>query len=118
MQSLEPDREYFVFASSIPLRSYRSTWRLFRGASAVRQQLEETPGLVGFSLLARPLRKQYGTLSVWDDEASLAAFADRDPHRRLMAELSPEMGDTTFVRWTVRGSDGRPSWPDALRRLR
>ena len=118
MRALEPGHEYVVLASSIPARSRSSTGRLFRGAGAVRKQLERTEGLIGFSLLARPLRKQYATLSVWEDEGALAAFADQAPHRELMATLAPEMGETRFVRWTITGSDGTPSWRDALRRLR
>jgi hypothetical protein len=114
---LEPDRQYLVLASSIPPRSRSSTWRLFRGASAVRHQLANTAGVAGFSLLARPYRKQYATLSVWTDEDSLAAFADANPHHDLMRDLAPEMGPTRFVRWTIRGADGHPSWDDALRRL-
>lgn len=117
IRTLEPEREYFVFASSIPPRSYRSTWRLFRGSRIVTRQLEAAPGVVGFSLLARPLRKQYGTLSVWDDEQSLRAFAERDPHRRLMQQLAPEMGQTAFAHWTIDGAQGRPSWEEALDRL-
>jgi heme-degrading monooxygenase HmoA len=117
MKALEPDREYVVLASSIPPLSRSSTPRLFRGASAVRKQLARTDGVVGFSLLARPLRKQYATLSVWVDEHALSAFADHSPHHELMSELSPEMGATKFVRWTISGSHGRPSWGEALRRL-
>ena len=90
---------------------------LFRGARAVRKQLGATDGVIGFSLLARPLRKQYATLSVWTGEDALARFAGADPHRDLMRKLTPEMGATKFVRWTIRGADGRPSWADALRRL-
>ena len=116
-RAVEPDSEYVVLASSIPPRSRSSTGRLFRGASAVRKQLDATEGVLGFSLLARPWRKQYATLSVWTDEGALAAFADGSPHRSLMSELSPEMGPTKFVRWTIRGAEGRPSWGDALRRL-
>jgi heme-degrading monooxygenase HmoA len=116
--ALEPDREYVVLASSIPPRKVSSTRRLFNGASAVRKQLAGTDGVVGFALLARPLKKQYATLSVWRDEHALAAFSDARPHRELMAELGPEMGPTKFVRWTINGSDGRPSWDDALARLR
>jgi hypothetical protein len=117
MSALEPHREYVVLASSIPPRRLSSTGRLFRGASAVRKQLAGTEGVVGFSLLARPLRKQYATLSVWTDEPALGAFAGRTPHRELIASLAPEMGSTKFVRWTITGSDGRPSWRDALQRL-
>ena len=117
MKSLEADREYLVLASSIPPLSRSSTRRLFQGASAVRKQLARTEGVVGFSLLARPWQKQYATLSVWTDETALAAFADESPHRQLVSDLSPEMGPTKFVRWTIAGSDGRPSWSEALRRL-
>lgn len=117
MKPIEPDREYLVFASSIPPRTRSSTLALFKGASAVRKQLATAEGVIGFSLLARPLRKQYVTLSIWEDESALAAFADQTPHRELMATLAPEMAPTTFVRWTITGSDGRPSWSDALRRL-
>ena len=114
---IEPEREYLVLASSIPPRSRRSTFQLFRGASTVRKQLAITDGVIGFSLLARPLAKQYATLSVRLDEDALAAFAGTEPHRELMTKLSPEIGPTKFVRWTMRGSAGRPSRDDALQRL-
>lgn len=118
MQVLEPDREYLAFASWIPARRYGATPRLFRGASAVRDQLATTPGVIGFSLLARPVRKQYATLSIWENDEALAAFSRSEPHGQLMAELAAEMSDTNFVRWTIRGAQGRPTWKEALDRLR
>lgn len=118
MQVLEPDRKYLVFASWIPARHYGATPRMFRGASAVRAQLATTPGVIGFSLLARPVRKQYATLSIWESDEALAAFSRSEPHGPLMAELAAEMGDTNFVRWTIRGAQGRPTWDEALHRLR
>jgi heme-degrading monooxygenase HmoA len=79
--------------------------------------LAGTDGVIGFALLARPLAKQYATLSVWRDEDALTAFAGSEPHRGLMSGLRPEMEPTKFVRWTMRGADRRPSWADALHRL-
>ncbi len=117
MQSLDPGQEYLVLASSIPPSSRSSTGRPIRGAGQVRAQLARTEGVVGFSLLARPWRKQYATLSVWVDEPALAAFTRGSPHNRLMADLAPDRGPTKFVRWTITGTDGRPSWSEALRRL-
>jgi hypothetical protein len=117
LAALEPDREYFVLASSIPPLSRSSTRRLFRGASEVRKQLAGAAGLVGFSLMARPVLKQYATLSVWVDEDALAAFVSASPHRELMADLAPAMGATKFARWTIKGSAGRPSWGEAMRHL-
>jgi hypothetical protein len=117
LKPLDASHEYVVLASSIPALRRSSTMRMFRGASAVRKQLEGTDGLVGFSLLARPVRKQYATLSVWDDEVALAGFAGGQPHKRLTEDLSPEMGPTRFVRWTMTGSEGRPTWAEAFRRM-
>ncbi len=117
LHPLQRDHQYVVLASNIPALSRSSTGRLFRGASEVRKQLEQTEGVLGFSLLARPVRKQYATLSVWINEDALTAFAQAKPHRDLVAKLAPEMAPTTFVRWTINGSDGRPSWRDALQRL-
>jgi hypothetical protein len=116
--ALDPDTEYLVLASSIPPKSIASTWKLFRGAWSVRRQLLATDGVLGFSLLAEPLRKNYATLSVWRDDAALGAFSQAHPHDELMAGLAPAMGPTKFVRWTIQGSDGAPSWSEALDRLR
>ena len=115
--SLAPDREYVALASSIPAKTIGATGKMFRGSSAVRKQLARADGLVGYSMLARPLRKQYATLSVWRDSDALAVFIGASPHRELMGELAPIMGPTKFVRWTITASDGVPSWNDALRRL-
>lgn len=115
--ALEDDETYVVLASSIPARTFAVTSALFRGSRAVKRQLAQTAGLKGFSLLARPLRKQYATLSVWANEDALDSFARSRPHRELMSELGPEMAPTTFVRWTILGRDRRPGWREALRRL-
>jgi hypothetical protein len=39
--------------------------RFFRGVSAVRKQLANADGLVGYTLRAKPLARDYWTLSVW-----------------------------------------------------
>lgn len=116
-EAMDPDTEYLVMASSLPARDYAATPALFRGAQATKRQLRDAEGLIGFSMLARPVRKQYGSLSVWRDEAALRAFARTTPHGQLMRDLAPRMGQTTFVRWTITGADGRPSWREAWRRL-
>ena len=107
-----------MLASAIPAKSRRSTWRMFNGSRIVRKQLGSTDGVIGFSMLARPISKDYATLSIWRDEAALSAFAGTQPHRDMMSSLAPEMGPTKFVRWAIKGSDGKPSWDDALTRLR
>lgn len=117
IEALDPGLEYLVLASSIPPRSIASTGRLFRGSRAVRKQLMATDGVMGFSMLAEPIRKHYVTLSVWRDEAALTGFARSRPHDHLMTSLVAEMGETKFVRWTISGATGHPSWRETLERL-
>ena len=61
-------------------------------------------------MLAEPLRRHYATLSVWRDETTLDTFARAHPHDQLVVALAGEMGETKFVRWTISGGNGRPSW--------
>lgn len=72
---------------------------------------------MGYSLLAEPVGKRYATLSVWLNEAALDSFATSMSHGQLMATLTPEMAETKFVRWTISGAAGLPSWDEAIERL-
>ena len=56
--AVEPDREYLVLASELPLRRYQATLTFARLVLQVRRQLARAPGLVGYSLLARPLARR------------------------------------------------------------
>jgi hypothetical protein len=74
-------------------------------------------GVLGYSVLARPLSKQFWTLSAWKDDAALGTFVQYPPHVRIMTALTPHMGETKFVRWMVKGFQMPLSWEDALSRL-
>lgn len=116
-QTAEPEREYLVMASLLPLRSFRQTTRFLRLTLAVRRQLDRTPGLIGYSLQAEITRKRYWTLSAWTDEAAPGQFARSMPHLDVMRALRPHMGRTVFVAWRVRGADLPIIWPEARRRI-
>ncbi len=115
---MEPAQSYLVMASHLPLKKLSSTPRFFRAVSAVRNQLANTEGLIGYTLRARPVAGDYWTLSVWTGESSLRGFMRTEPHAGLMGSLRPIMGPTKFVRWEIPGGEGRPSWSAALERLR
>ena len=114
---MEPGTEYLVMASYLPLKSIWSTVRFFRSGSAVRKQLAGAGGLVGYTLRARPLAREYWTLSVWQDEAALREFMRTAPHVSLMKSLRPVMGPTKFVQWVIKAEHGQPSWAGALDHL-
>ena len=114
---MEPGHEYLVMASHLRLERITSTVRFFRGVSAVRRQLAGADGLVGYTLRAKPFARDYWTLSVWKDQASLRGFMRTPPHAQLMSSLRPLMGPTKFVQWNITAADGRPSFAGALEHL-
>src|ERR1700758_5052248 len=108
--SPEPEREYLALLSYLPLKSY---WRIpffFLNTAQVVKQLASAEGMMGYSALARPLSKQFWTLSAWKDDAALRTFVQYPPHVRIMTALTPHMGETKFVRWTVTGSQLPLGW--------
>jgi len=114
---MEPGTEYLVMASHLPLQRISSTVRFFRSVSAVRKQLATADGLVGYMLRARPLARDYWTLSVWQHERALREFMRTQPHVQIMNSLKPYMGPTKFVTWTISAADGRPDMVSALNHL-
>ena len=114
----QPDsaREYLVLLSELPVKRFRDlgvfllyTWR-------IQGQLRHRPGLLGYSLLARILKRQFWTLSVWEGEAALHQFVVENPHGQVMTALQGKMAQTHFVRWSMPGSEFPPRWRDALAR--
>ena len=118
-QIAEPaaDREYVALLSYLPLKSY---WRLpaFTAYTIrVIGQLASAKGLIGYTLLARPLSKKAWTLSAWEDNDALENFVEDPPHVRIMTALAPHLAKTAFMRWTVKGSALPLGWDDALARF-
>lgn len=116
-RSVEPDRDYLVLASELPLLQFRATPGFLRMVLKVRRQLAGAPGLVGYSLDARPSARRYWTLSVWEDRDALSRFVAANPHAAVMTRLRARMGETRFTTWQQKGADLPPRWPDARARL-
>lgn len=121
VQPIDTDREYIGVVTELVPKSMRSTGRLFRGARKSSVQIARSRGIVGFATLARPVRKRYQTISLWETEADVDAFARSGDHHDLVRELAPELATVKSTRWRVSGRDGRPGWKqaqDLLRRSR
>ena len=109
-RAVEPSRTYVAMASRLPLRRRRSIPGFLHDAMAIRRQLARADGMVGYALDAELARKTFWTFSVWEDQASLDAFAASDPHRAIIRRLRPLMGPTRFEFFQVRGSDLPMTW--------
>ena len=113
-----PERDYLVMLSYLPLARFRKLPAFFGYVQAIRAQLQETQGVLGYSLLARILRLQFWTLSAWEDRAALDAFVRADSHVTVMSALHGHMGPTRFIEWRVSGASLPPLWTDAMARFR
>ena len=116
-QEIDPDREYVVMASRLPLKAYRAIPGFLRGTMRIRRQLADTPGVVGYALNASLLRKTFWTMSGWMDESSLHAFAASDPHQRITQQLRSRMGNTRFEFFRIPGAQLPLTWDDVKARV-
>ncbi|HTW86526.1 MAG TPA: antibiotic biosynthesis monooxygenase [Candidatus Binataceae bacterium] len=114
--AVDREREYLALLSFLPLRHVWSLPSFAMQSSRILAQLQHAPGLLGYSLLARPLRKHFWTLSVWENEAALHAFVGAGAHAVTMRSLAPYMGATRFIRWKIHGTRIPPKWADAMDR--
>lgn len=114
---LAPDASCVALLSYLPLKSYLRVLPFFFYTMQVARQLADAPGILGYSVLARPMSLRFWTLSAWQDDASVRAFVQSPPHVQLMKTLAPHMRETKFARWLVKSSQLPLTWDDALPRM-
>jgi hypothetical protein len=112
----DPKGEYLVLLTVLPLKRWRDLGAFLLYTWRIQGQVRRTAGLLGYSLLAHILQRQFWTLSVWEGETALHQFVVAPPHAHVMQVLQEKMGQTRFVRWRMRGAEFPPRWHDALAR--
>ncbi|MDJ0942566.1 MAG: antibiotic biosynthesis monooxygenase [Kiloniellales bacterium] len=80
----------------------------------VEASLPERPGFVGYSLRRELLGKQAWTMTVWTDEASLAAFVESDIHQAAIREALGALACARFARLEVARDEVPVAWDRAL----
>lgn len=115
-RSVKPDEEYLALLSYLPLARLRQVPQFLRHSSDIQTQLDHAVGLIGYSLRAQLFRRHFWTLSVWEADNALMDFVRTTPHAKVMENLQGHMGETRFVRWTLKGASVPPDWKGALLR--
>jgi hypothetical protein len=117
IRDAEPDTRYLVMATHLPLTRYRYIPSFLVQTMRIRRQLARSEGLVGYSLDAKLLKRQFRTVSAWTTGAEAQRFARAEPHAAIMAVNRPRMGPTRFLTWEATGSDLPISWAMVAERL-
>ncbi|MGW7416574.1 DUF3291 domain-containing protein [Streptomyces sp. NPDC054863] len=113
----DPHTEGYAMASRFETRTLLGAFRFFARAPRIMWQIRTAPGAHGVTLRARPLRRTFWTLSVWESREALHRFAGSDPHRSSARALKALMKDSTFTFWSVDTDILPLTWDDALKRL-
>jgi hypothetical protein len=121
----QPTGHVVVLGSRLELRSFWPIVGFVRAAMSVRSQVRASPGALGVSLIAQPMRKTFWTLSAWVDQSALTAFVGKLPHAAVMAHYRPDMASATFAMFTIapvelpaRNSNAHDLWELARQHLR
>jgi heme-degrading monooxygenase HmoA len=104
-RAVEPDRDYLVLASELPLFQFRATPGFLRMVLKIRRQLAGAPGLVRYSLDARRSARRYWTLSVWEDRDALSRFRGREPARGGDDQAAAAHGRDRFTTWQLKDAE-------------
>ena len=110
------NREYFALLSHLPLNKYRAIPAFLKFSFQIQKQLRTTPGIIGYSLRAKLLSRNFWTLSAWTDEKPLMDFVAKIPHEQAMKAMISHMGPTKFTKWQVLGSALPLQWEEAMKR--
>ena len=109
-------REYIALLSYLPLKKYRAIPRFLQFSLQIQKQLRDTPGVIGYSLRAKLISRNFWTLSVWENEKALMDFVAKIPHGQAMRAMVPYIGPSKFTQWKVNASVLPLRWEDAIMR--
>lgn len=112
-----PPNASLAAATYLGLAGGFGTGREFRRWNReVQSQLVRSEGLLAYSLQRALGGRNFWTLSLWRDRASMAAFVAATPHRAAAAWLNEgRIRDSKFAHWDT--GPGLPSWTEAYARL-
>ena len=85
----------------------RSSW--LGAALRLRALFRRSPGAIRLSLQAAPVARTFWTLSTWESQEALDAYARHSEHVAAMRRFRPHMAGSTFVTWTTEASSP-PAW--------
>lgn len=106
-----------IMASRLELRRLRDVPSFLVAALRIRRQMLASPGALGVSLIAKPLRRTFWTLSAWRDQSALSTTVGREPHRHIVEHFQSQMAYSAFVTWNAPTATLPIRWTEARRRL-
>ena len=110
--------QVLVFGSRFDNRNLLSALVLLVYGPWIWLTAVRTPGCVGASLWAKPLRGRYYTFSAWESEEAMRVFARSRAHR-IGIKMLRKIGnvDGVLISWWEAGNGWKPQWRPAIKRV-
>ncbi|MGH7891074.1 MAG: hypothetical protein ACREN0_02240 [Thermodesulfobacteriota bacterium] len=110
----DPGRDYIALITYLPLTTHWIIPKFLYLTGQIQKQLGKSEGAEGYSLIAYILKKEFWTMSVWEDDDTLSKFVKTGAHLRTMRELSRYLSDRRrFVNVKIKGSNIPLPWDKA-----
>ncbi len=113
---VDPQETYIVSATQILVRPEKQQ-EFFEVASAVAAELDQSEGMVAYSLAIEPTCGFSRTISVYRSQEAMIGFVASEAHSMAM-ERSNELGITGKVtHWEMSADEFPPTWDHAREHL-
>ncbi|MBT0771227.1 hypothetical protein KIH74_19965 [Kineosporia sp. J2-2] len=116
-RTIAADTEVVLMASRFELHRLSQVPRFLIDALRIHRQVGRSPGAVGVSLVAHPLKREFFTLSAWRDQASIDQLVRTEPHRSAMSRHRTAMASSAFTFYAKPAAQLPADWPEARGRL-
>ena len=109
-------QEFVCVATLLPLKSWRNLISFMILSRKVLNQIKKQKGIANYAVKADLPKKNFWTLSIWNDIESLKLFVPKEPHATAIKKFAEWAGKgSAFVEWTSPSNE--INWPEAMIKL-
>ncbi|MCW4001121.1 MAG: hypothetical protein NWE93_12875 [Candidatus Bathyarchaeota archaeon] len=112
-----PSSTYVAYAAYVERKSVWSYFNFLMRARKIQKQLNTSAGVVGFTAQMEFLNKKVSQLAVFEDEATLKAFAHSGQHSLCIQQSKPSIKTMKNKIWTISGAELPPKLEEAISKL-
>ena len=109
-------QEFVCVATFLPLKRWRDLISFMMLSRKVLKQIKNSKGIADYAVKADLSKKNFWTLSIWNDIESLKLFVPKEPHATAIKKFTEWAGEgSAFVEWTKPSKE--INWPEAMIKL-
>ena len=109
-------KEFVCVATFLPLKCWTDLIPFMMLSRKVLKQIKNSKGIANYAVKADLPKKNFWTLSIWNDTESLKQFVPQEPHATAIKKFTEWAGEgSAFVEWTKPSKE--INWSEAMIKL-